>query len=153
MSESEKPLKAELTVEYPFTRTTGKVIGAFMTGLREKRLFGIKRSDGSVLVPPLEYDPTTSEPLTEMVEVSQSGVVETWTWIDPPRPQSPWDTPHALALIRLDGSDTSMLHAVLADSPSEMRTGMRVTAKWREERVGHITDLAGFTPETKEFDS
>ena len=153
MSESEKPLRAELTVEYPFTRTTGKVIGAFMTGLREKRLFGIKRSDGSVLVPPLEYDPTTSEPLTEMVEVSQSGVVETWTWIDPPRPQSPWDAPHALTLIRLDGSDTSMLHAVLAGSPSEMRTGMRVTAKWKEERVGHITDLEGFIPETKEVDS
>ena len=153
MSESEKPLKAELTVEYPFTRTTGKVIGAFMTGLREKRLFGIKRSDGSVLVPPLEYDPTTSEPLTEMVEVSQSGVGETWTWIDPPRPQSPWDAPHALTLIRLDGSDISMLHAVLAGSPSEMRTGMRVSAKWKEERVGHITDLEGFIPETKEVDS
>ena len=79
MSELEKPLRAELTVEYPFTRTTGKVIGAFMTGLREKRLFGIKRSDGSVLVPPLEYDPVSSEPLTQMVEVSQSGVVETCT--------------------------------------------------------------------------
>ena len=153
MSELEKPLRAELTVEYPFTRTTGKVIGAFMTGLREKRLFGIKRSDGSVLVPPLEYDPITSEPLTEMVEVSQSGVVETWTWIDPPRPQSPWDAPHALTLIRLDGSDTLMLHAVLAGSPSEMRTGMRVSAKWKEERVGHITDLEGFIPETKEVDS
>ena len=153
MSESEKPLRAELTVEYPFTRTTGKVIGAFMTGLREKRLFGIKRSDGSVLVPPLEYDPTTSEPLTEIIEVSQSGVVETWTWIDPPRPQSPWDAPHALALIRLDGSDASMLHAVLVHSSSEMRTGMRVTAKWREERVGHITDLEGFIQETEEVDS
>ena len=92
-------------------------------------------------------------PLTEMVEVSQSGVVETWTWIDPPRPQSPWDAPHALTLIRLDGSDTSMLHAVLAGSPSEMRTGMRVSAKWKEERVGHITDLEGFIPETKEVDS
>ena len=153
MSELEKPLRAELTVEYPFTRTTGTVIGAFMTGLREKRLFGIKRSDGSVLVPPLEYDPVSSEPLTEMIEVSQSGVVETWTWIDPPRPQSPWDDPHALALIRLDGSDTSMLHAVLVGSPSEMRTGMRVTAQWKEERVGHIADLEGFIQETEEADS
>ena len=35
MSELEEPLRAELTVEYPFTRTTGTVIGAFMTGLRE----------------------------------------------------------------------------------------------------------------------
>lgn len=153
MSEFEEPLKAELTVEYPFTRTTGKVIGAFMTGLREKRLFGIKRSDGSILVPPLEYDPVSSEPLTEMVEVSQSGVVETWTWVDPPRPQSPWDIPHALALIRLDGSDTSMLHAVIADSFSEMKTGMRVIAQWKEERIGHIADLEGFIPETKEVDS
>ena len=46
-----------------------------------------------------------------------------------------------------------MLHAVLAGSPSEMRTGMRVSAKWKEERVGHITDLEGFIPETKEVDS
>ena len=153
MSELEKPLKAELTVEYPFTRTTGEVIGAFMTGLREKRLFGIKRPDGSILVPPLEYDPVTSEPLTEMVEVAQSGVVETWTWVDPPRPQSPWDAPHALALIRLDGSDTSMLHAVIVDSPIEMRTGMRVTARWKEDRVGHIADLEGFVQEIEKADS
>ena len=124
-----------------------------MTGLRGKRLCGRKRSDGSVLVPALEYDPVSSEPVTEMVEVSQSGIVETWTWIDPPRPQSPWDAPHALALIRLDGADTSMLHAVLVDSPSEIRTGMRVTARWKEERVGHIADLEGFIQETEETDS
>ena len=153
MSETEEPLRAELTVEYPFTRTTGDVIGAFMTGLREKRIFGIKRQDGGVLVPPLEYDPASSEPLTEMVEVSQSGVVESWTWVDPPRPQSPWSEPHALALIRLDGADTSMLHAVLADSPSDMSTGMRVTAIWEEERVGHIADLTGFIKEVEESDS
>ena len=105
------------------------------------------------MVPPLEYDPVSSEPLTEMVEVSQSGVVETWTWVDPPRPQSPWNVPHALALIRLDGADTSMLHAVLVDSPSDMSTAMRVTAIWEEERVGHIADLTGFIKEVEESDS
>ena len=47
MSESEKPLKAELTVEYPFTRTTGKVIGAFMTGLRDKSYMMTTREVGS----------------------------------------------------------------------------------------------------------
>ena len=34
MAESE-PLRADLVVEYPFTRTTGPVVGAFLTGLRE----------------------------------------------------------------------------------------------------------------------
>jgi hypothetical protein len=29
-----------------------------------------------------------------------------------------------------------------------MRTGMRVAARWRDARVGHITDIACFVPET-----
>lgn len=152
MNNPEEPLRAELLVEYPFTRTTGTVIGAFMTGLRERILLGIKRSDGSVLMPPTEYDPSTSEPLTEMIEVGQEGTVETWTWIDPPRPQSPWENPHALALIKLDGADTSMLHAVIVDSASDMSTGMRVAARWRAERVGHISDLIGFIPMTNQIE-
>ncbi|MGI9604085.1 MAG: Zn-ribbon domain-containing OB-fold protein [Acidimicrobiales bacterium] len=144
---SEERLRADLILEYPFTRTTGPVIGAFLTGLREKIICGIKRPDGSVLVPPVEYDPQTSEPLTEMVEVGQTGEVLTWTWVDPPRPQSPWDTPHGLAMIKLDGADTPMLHGVLVESADDLHTGLRVTARWRDERVGHIADLEGFVPE------
>ncbi|MDG2908326.1 MAG: OB-fold domain-containing protein [Acidimicrobiales bacterium] len=143
----EAPLRADLILEYPFTRTTGPVVGAFLTGLREGILIGIRRSDGTVMVPPAEYDPVTSEPLTEVVEVGQAGEVVSWTWVDPPRPQSPWDGPHGLALILLDGADTPMFHAVLVDSPGELATGMRVSAVWREEREGHIADLAGFSPE------
>jgi uncharacterized OB-fold protein len=139
-------LSAPLVLEYPFTRTTGPVIGAFMTGLREGIICGIRRADGSVLVPPSEYDPETAEALTEVVEVGQSGTVQTWTWVDPPRPQSPWDEPHALALILLDGADTPFLHAVLVDSRDEMATGMAVTARWRAERQGHIADIEGFVP-------
>ncbi len=140
-------LRADLVLEYPFTRTTGPVIGAFMTGLREGMIVGIKRSDGSVMVPPVEYDPVTSEPLTDMVAVGNAGVVESWTWVDPPREQSPWDRPHGLAFIRLDGADTPMLHGVLVDDPDSIETGMRVVARFREEREGHIADIEGFVPE------
>ena len=59
----------------------------------------------------------------------------------------PFDRPFAWALIRLDGADTSMLHAVFTDSPSGMHTGMRVRAVWRSEREGHIADIAGFEPD------
>ncbi|MEE2767595.1 MAG: OB-fold domain-containing protein [Actinomycetota bacterium] len=141
-----EPLRADVVVEYPFTRTTGPVVGAFLTGMREGILLGVRRPDGTILVPPTEYDPVSSDPLTEMVEVGQAGVVKTWTWVDPPRPQSPWDAPHGLAMICLDGADTPMLHGVLVDSPAEMFTGMRVEAVWATERVGHIADLEGFRP-------
>ena len=143
----EERLSAPIVLEYPFTRTTGPVIGAFMTGLREKIMLGIKREDGSVLVPPTEYDPVTSKALTEMVEVGQTGEVTTWTWVQDPRSQSPWDTPHALAMILLDGSDTPFLHAVLVENSDLMKTGMRVSIKWKSETEGHIQDIEGFVPE------
>ena len=144
--ESNERLSAPLVLEYPFTRTTGPVIGAFLTGLREKIVLGIKRKDGSVLVPPTEYDPETSEALTDMVEVAQTGEVVTWTWVQEPRDQSPWDKPHALAMIKLDQADTPLLHAVLVDSPESLNTGTRVRIKWREETEGHIKDIEGFLP-------
>ena len=144
--ESNERLSAPLVLEYPFTRTTGPVIGAFLTGLREKIVLGIKRRDGTVLVPPTEYDPETSEALTDMVEVAQTGEVVTWTWVQEPRDQSPWDNPHALAMIKLDGADTPLLHAVLVNSPESLNTGTRVRIKWREETEGHIKDIEGFLP-------
>ena len=144
--DSEERLSAPLVLEYPFTRTTGPVIGAFLTGLRERIVLGIKRKDGSVLVPPTEYDPETSETLSEMVEVEQTGEVVTWTWVQEPRAQSPWDSPHALAMIKLDGADTPLLHAVRVESADSLKTGSRVRIQWREETEGHIHDIEGFIP-------
>ena len=143
---SAEVLQAPLVLEDPFTRSTGPVIGAFLTGLREGVICGVRRADGTVLCPPLEYDPITSDPLTEMVEVADRGEVLTWSWNGEPRPQQPFDRPFAWALIRLDGAETPMLHGVLVDSAAKMSTGMRVQAVWRSEREGHIADIAGFEP-------
>jgi len=43
---SEDVLRAPLVLEYPFRRTTGPVIGAFLTGLREGRIIGIEDEQG-----------------------------------------------------------------------------------------------------------
>lgn len=143
---ADEVLTAPLVLEYPFTRTTGPVVGAFLTGLREGVVLGVKRTDGSVLCPPLEYDPANAAPLGEMVEVGQTGTVVSWSWNGSPRPQQPFEQAFAWALITLDGADTPMLHGVLVDGPDAMSTGMRVTLTWRDEREGHIADIAGFVP-------
>lgn len=142
-------LTAPLVIEYPFHRTTGPIVGAFLTGLRDGRILGIRGSDGHVLVPPTEYDPATGEDLSELVEVGPGGVVTTWAWTTIPNPKQPLDRPFAWALIRLDGADVAMLHAVDAGSMDAMASGMRVTAVFREaaERDGTIHDLAHFAPE------
>lgn len=140
-------LSAPHVLEYPYTRSVGPVIGRFLTGLRERRIEGVRTRDGRVLVPPTEYDPVTSEPLDEFVEVGQAGVVTTWAWVGSPRKNHPLDRPFAWALIRLDGADTAMLHAVDAAHPSRMSTGMRVKVRWRDERQGDLGDIECFEPE------
>jgi uncharacterized OB-fold protein len=141
---SEFPIS--FTLEFPYTRTLGPVIGPFLTGLRDGRILGI-RCGSRVLCPPLEFDPDTGETLSpDFVEVGPSGSVENWTWIAEPTLRHPFQEPFAFALVRLDGADTTMAHAVKAAGPDAMSTGMRVTAQFREERAGAITDVY-FVPE------
>jgi uncharacterized OB-fold protein len=140
-------LSAPLVVEYPFSRTVGPVQSAFFTGLREGVVIGVRMSDGQVMCPPVEYDPVTSESLRELVEVGDAGEVTTWAWQPNPVDGNPLDRPFAWALIRLDGADTAMLHAVDAGSADAMSTGMRVRVRWADEREGAITDIACFEPE------
>jgi len=137
-------------IEFPYTRTLGPVLGPFLTGLRDGQILGIRSNDGRVLTPPTEWDPLTGEPLdtSALVPVGPGGVVETWAWVNHPTSKHPLDQPFAFALITLDGADTALMHAVDAGSMDAMSTGMRVTARFKDERIGVITDLV-FVPEER----
>jgi uncharacterized protein len=142
-------LHADHHLEYPYLRSVGPVIGAFLTGLRDGNILGVRSASGTVIVPPTEYDPITGEDTGEMVEVGPAGVVETWAWVPDPLPKHPHTTPFAWALIHLDGADTAMLHTVEVDGPDALATGDRVVARFRPagERVGAISDIDAFVPE------
>lgn len=140
-------LSAPLIIEYPFVRTTGPVIGAFLTGLREQILVGIKGVDGRIIVPPVEYDPVTGDDLTAVVEVGPGGEVTSWAWVSDPHPKHPLERPFAWAMIRPDGADTAMVHVVDAGSEDNISTGLRVIPQWRDHREGSITDLVCWVPE------
>ena len=142
-----EPLAAPHVLEYPYHRSVGPVIGRFLAALKARRIVGVRAEDGRVLVPPIEYDPTTGASLDEMVDLASTGIVTSWTWVAEPRAQQPLDHPFAFALIRIDGAYTAMLHAVDAESEATMRTGMRVRPRWRDETEGAITDIICFEPE------
>ena len=148
MTSQDPGLSAKYVLERTYERSVGPVIGRFLGGLREGKISGIRTRSGKVLVPPTEYDPETSEPLDEWVDVADRGVVTTWSFLGEPRPGQPLDRPFAWALIRLDGADTGLLHAVDAGSADRMQTGMRVVARWREKREGSIRDIVCFEPES-----
>jgi uncharacterized OB-fold protein len=152
MSDAQPPAQAEVlsaqhVLEYPYKRSLGPVIGRFFTSLRDGPIEGIRTAGGRVIVPPTEYDPETSEPLSEFVEVGTAGVVTSWAWVTQPRTNHPLQQPFAWALVKLDGADTAMLHAVDAGAESAMSTGMRVRVRWAAEREGGIRDIECFEPE------
>ncbi|WP_241842115.1 OB-fold domain-containing protein [Pseudofrankia sp. BMG5.36] len=140
------------TVEFPYRRSLGPVIGTFVAALARGQILGV-RSGERVLCPPLEYDPDTGAATSgEFVAVGPVGTVRSWTWVSEPNARHPLDRPFAFALIQLDGAGTSLLHAVDAGGEGEgaMRTGLRVVPRFRAEPKGRTDDLAYFVPEGAE---
>ena len=140
---AEVPLVSPFVLEYSYKRSLGPVLSEFMTGLRDGKLLGATLTDGRVMMPPLEYDPMTGDDVGELVEVGPEGTLNNWVPIDEPGPKHPFDKPFAYGLIRLDGTDTDFLHVLDVD-PSALKVGLRVKARWRDERVGHISDVECF---------
>jgi uncharacterized OB-fold protein len=136
-----------VTLEMPYARTLGPVLSRFFTGLRDQEIWANKTASGTVQCPPFEYDPATGQAATdEWVRLDGTGTVRTWAWVNEPLRNHVLQHPFAWCLIRLDGADTDLVHAVDAGTKDRMSTGMRVKVRWREERIGHIKDIECFEP-------
>jgi uncharacterized protein len=140
------PLSAPLEISFDYTRSLGPVLSEFMTALADQRILGSRSADGRVHVPPAEFDPVTFAAPQELVPVGPQGTVLTWSWQPEPGEGQPLGHAFGWALIRLDGADTGLLHAVDAGSADRMRTGMRVRPRWAAQRSGHIRDIECFEP-------
>lgn len=139
---------APLRMFYPYERTVGPTYSRFLAGVAAGRFEGTRAPDGTVYLPPAEFDPRSGVALTDWVEVGDEGEVVGWSWQAEPAPHHPLDRPFAWALVRPDGADTAMLVAVDAGEPGAMSTGMRVRARLADgaEPAMGIRALACFEP-------
>ena len=117
MAEDSVIYRSDHVLEYPYVRSVGPVVGAFLTGLRDGKVVGTRGTGGRVIVPPTEYDPETGEETDGVVEVGPEGTVTTWSWVARPRPKHPLQEPFAWVLVQFDGADTSFLHVLPAAEP------------------------------------
>ena len=139
-------MRAPLEIEFDYTRSLGPVLSRFIAALAERRILGARGADGRMHAPPFEYDPKTAEPAQELTDVGPEGTVVSWSWMPEPLEGQPLAEPFAWALIRLDGADTAMLHAVDTGSAAATRTGLRVRPRWAARPAGSIRDIACFEP-------
>ena len=135
-------LSAPLRNSFDYTRSLGPVLSQFALALRDGRILGSRSADGRVFVPH-RIRSATGAASTELVEVASTGTVTTWSWQAEPTAGQPLSEPFAWALIKLDGADTALLHAV-ACKPGQISTGARVHAVFRAVRTGRIDDIAHF---------
>lgn len=139
------PLTAPIDLHFDYTRSTGPVLSAFFTAIRDRRLIGARVADGRVMVPPPEYDPGTGEAITDFVDVGSAGTVLSYAWQGEVHPEHLPTEPFAWALVELDGADTPILHVLTNISADELSVGMRVQASWVSDPTGSITDFT-FVP-------
>jgi len=110
----------------------GEHYTAFLKGLQEGKLIGGRDpGSGKVYVPPRACDPVTGKPTSEYVEVTDSGVLTTFTIIRIPFEGQKLKPPYCFGAIVVDGADMPIYHLISGVPYDEIRMGMRVKAKWK----------------------
>jgi uncharacterized OB-fold protein/putative sterol carrier protein len=133
-------LEGNITIPYKWT--TGATIGRFLAELKENaRLVGARcNSCSKVYVPPVDVCGECYKPLDAWIPLTGEGTLVALTNVERTLPWSPMAAPYTLALVRLDGADTNLLHLA---KPS-LRAGDRVSAVFKTERTGSLLDIECF---------
>ena len=135
-------LEGNITIPYKWT--TGATVGHFLAELKANaRLVGARcGACGKVYVPPPDVCGECYKPLEDWVPLTGEGTVVAITTVERTMPFSPIAAPYTLALVRLDGADTNMLHLA---APG-LKAGDRVAALFKAERAGTLLDIECFAP-------
>lgn len=135
-------------IKVPYTWSVGETGSRFLKALRdEKKIFANKcPKTGQVFCPPKLNSPYTLEPITEWVELTGKGTVETFTIRRYDSLAADATLPTIYALIRLDGATQALPHFLGEVELSQIKHGMRVEAVFQENRTGHILDIQYFRP-------
>ena len=136
-------------IKVPYMWYVGEYGSRFYVELRDnKKIWGTKCAKcGTVLVPPRNVCGRCFVPVTEWVEVKDTGVLQTFTVVHYEEPAlQPLKPPFAYGIIKLDGADTGFVHLVADTDMNTLKTGMKVQAVFKEERQGNLLDIQYFKP-------
>ncbi|MFB6266138.1 MAG: Zn-ribbon domain-containing OB-fold protein [Halodesulfurarchaeum sp.] len=137
-------------MEADYLYTAGPIGDEFFTRLRDDGTLVANTCPecGTTFVPPRLYcEDCFVELEAEFEELPGTGTVETYTVARIDTRERELDEPRVLAMIAMDGADTSLLHEVAAD-PAAVETGMAVQAMCKDpdDRTGEMTDIVHFEP-------
>jgi len=132
-------------MQSPFTWSTGPVVGAFLTHLKDQEFLGRRcLKCGTVSSPPFDHCECCGSAEAEWMEVGPGGSVRAITIVHHSFSGQPEEPPYALALIQLDGADTALGHFLKDADLAQFRIGDRVEPVFRPNRTGSLRDISHF---------
>ena len=113
------------------------------------RLMGVRCPECEyTYVPPTLFCERCFSKLEDWVEVGPEGIVESFTILTVALDGSPLEEPEVMALIRLDGADSVLVHRLGGVKLDDLAIGLRVKVVFKphKQREGSILDIAHFAP-------
>ena len=133
----------------PYSYFAGRVGSKFLTTIRdEKKIKGIKCNKcKKVFVPPRQTCDVCLEDIRDnWVDVKNTGEVTNFTVVRYDDKHLPKKAPYILAMIKLDGADTSLVHVVEGIDADKAKVGLKVQAVFAKETTSTILDIDHFAP-------
>jgi uncharacterized OB-fold protein len=133
----------------PYTYFAGRIGSRFITSIRDRnKIWGGRCNPcAKVFVPPRQTCPFCTEDLADSwVELRNEGIVTNYTVVRYDDKHLPRKAPFILALIKLEGADTSMAHILEGISPEEVKIGLKVRPFFAKETTNTILDIDHFEP-------
>jgi len=133
----------------PYTYFAGRVGSTFITTIRDKKkILGVKcNTCDKVFVPPRQTCERCLEKIQDnWVELKNTGEVVNFTVVRYDDKHLPRKAPFILAMIKLEGADTPMVHILEGIEANKVQKGLRVQAVFAEKTTNTILDIDHFEP-------
>lgn len=148
----EELIRVPIMMSLQWNYAAGRCFSHLFEALKnEGKILAVKCPQcGRVYLPPRPVCGDCFVEMREWVEVSHQGTVRAFTimrvpFLDPSTGQ-PRPVPFGMALIQLDGADTTLNHYLGEADVTRLRIGLRVEAVFRERRQGTMSDILYFKP-------
>ena len=137
-------------IRLSYTYTPGRALSRYLRAMADKRILGERCGvTGQVFVPPRGVSPLAGTATSEVVELPDTGYVESFNITRVPIERRPdLKPPYCSAWIVLDGASVGFLGLVIDIAPEDVRIGMRVKAVWKpdDELETSAANILGWAP-------
>lgn len=146
MKQRDEILIFKQTLQVPYNYSAGAVVSRFLLALRdEKKILGIKCPKCQIVyVPPRVTCGRCFSRMSDWVELSGRGRLESFTVVNYSESTHPVKAPFILGAIKLEGADTGLTHLIGEAKEQDLKIGAILEPVFQEHRIGHILDIKYF---------